>query len=94
MKIEVVNRKAEALEAKIEKHIQRIEDEIKTKVQRTFEEYLQSIMITTTTKSRDLNLAILGKLFLIASNLHEVLNKQTNSTNQNVLSCSVFNIAI
>ena len=30
VKIEVVNRKAEALEAKIEKHIQRIEDEIKT----------------------------------------------------------------
>ena len=69
VKIEAVNRKAEALEAKIEKRIQRIEDEIKTKVQIMFEESLQSNMITATAKRRDRNRVVLGKLLLIASSL-------------------------
>ena len=60
-KIEVVNRKAEAIEAKLEKRIQRIDDEMKAKVQRMFEDYLQTNMITATTESRDRDRVILGK---------------------------------
>ena len=73
VKIEVVNRKAEAIEAKLEIRIQRIEDEMKNRVQKTVEEYLQSIKIPATTKSRDRDRIILGKLFRIASNSTDVL---------------------
>jgi len=61
VKIEVVNRKAEAIEAKLEKRIEQIDDEMKTKVQRIFEYYLQSNMITATAKSRDRDRVIFGK---------------------------------
>ena len=68
LKIERVNRKAEAIEAKLEIRIQRIEDEMKNTVQKTVEEYLQSNKIPSTTKSRDRDRVVLGKLFRIASN--------------------------
>ena len=73
VKIAVVNRKAEAIEAKLEKRIQRIEDELKNTVQKTVEEYLQSNKIPATTKSRDRDRVILGKVFRIASNSTDVL---------------------
>jgi len=59
VKIEGVNRKAEASEAKLENRIQRIEDEMKNKMQKMLEEYLQSNKIPATTKSRDRDRVIL-----------------------------------
>ena len=70
VKIEVVNKKAEAIEAKLVNCIRQIDNEMKNKVQRMVEKYLQSNMITATMKSRDREHVILGKLFLITSKHH------------------------
>ena len=67
VKTEVVNRKAETIEAKFEDRIQRIESEMKNTVQKMVEEQLQSNMISKTTESGERNRVISGKLFLIES---------------------------
>ena len=59
VRIEVVHRKAEVIEAKLVKRIQRIEDEMQTKVQNMVKEILQSKRIPTTIDLR--NHVILGK---------------------------------
>ena len=62
VRIEVINRKAEVIEAKLENQIQRIEYEMQAKVQKMVSEILQSKLMPLTTKSRGRNRVSMGRV--------------------------------
>ncbi len=55
VRIDVVQRKAESMETKLEIRIQRIEDDMQAKVQRMVEATMQSSAIPTTKKGTERN---------------------------------------
>ena len=67
VKTEVVNRKAEAIKAKLETRIQRIEDEIKTRVHIMVEKHLQSNLISKTSERSERKRVLLGKLVQVSN---------------------------
>ena len=61
VRIEVVHRKAESTETKLENHIQRVEDEMQAKMQSMVKAMLNSNVIPTSTKRTERNDAIFGE---------------------------------
>ena len=64
VRIEVVNRKAEVIEAKLETRLQRSEDEMLAKVQKLVSEILQAKLAPVNTKREGRNRVSLGELLI------------------------------
>lgn len=64
VRIEVMDRKAESVETKLENRIQRLEDDMQAKVQRTVQAMLHSTVIPVYRKSSERNGRIFGEYCL------------------------------
>lgn len=60
VEVDVVNRKTESMETKLQDRVQRMEDDMEAKLQRMVQEMLQSSAIPTTRKSTRGNEGIFG----------------------------------